>query len=223
MHADAELALPYPPQSRKALAECGKGVSSVDASCRFVTRGLQAKLHRKDGLLGQFPEQGKHLLGQAVGTRGDIQSNDPLLTKCLSVQAAQNVGRCIRIGVRLEIRDASGGIPFFGENLLLHADLLLDRKRGAWRKIAAPAIRAVDAASPAAASVDVRAGQSCIQGKLCTLSAKAFSQIVIVGIIPLVAVAVRKRIALCLRHRLLPSVIPVKKRRTLRLPCGSPP
>ena len=90
------------------------------------------------------------------------------------------------------------------EQSLLFFDLLRNLKKLVRRKIAASPTRAVDTTARGAFAVDVGTGQTRINGKLCTLSAKLLVQIVGVSVIPLVGIAVRKGVLRCLCHVKIP-------------------
>ena len=148
-------------------------------------------------------KQRKHIPAEAVRAGRNAHADSSRICDRLKICRAQTVNVTVGVAVRLKIRNHAVALPLRGELPLSRFDLrchCLQRRR---YKVAAPTPRAVNTAAIAASAVDVRAGAADVQCHLQALSAEGAAQVVIIGIISLVRVAVGKGIArlLCRFHR----------------------
>ena len=96
--------------------------------------------------------------------------------------------------MRLKVRNAAKILPFCGKKLALDAVLLGDRKGCGLREISAAVRGTVNAPTDTAATVAVGTGKAAVQGDLGAFRSKCVAQIIVVGVIALVRVAILKRI-----------------------------
>ena len=89
-------------------------------------------------------------------------------------------------------------------------NLLTDRKRGFGGEISASPTRAINTSANTPTTVNIGTGHTCIESNLSALFTEGMAQIIVIGIIALVAIAIGVRIARCLRHRVLLSAFITK-------------
>ena len=99
----------------------------------------------------------------------------------------------------LKIGDTPLGAPLRPKLFSRNTKLLGNRQSRGGGKIATSAVRAVYTTAASASAVYIRASESRIKWDLCTLAAEGTAQIVIVGVISFIRVAVLKGVQLPLR------------------------
>ena len=153
----------------------GKGIAAADVARGLVMDGLQAKLHPHGLDGGQFADERKNTVRQAVRPCGDGERHDIAWFDGREKQRPQP--GCGRIGVRelLKIGDIAGVLPLLAENKFCLLELFWDRGAARGGKFAAA--RAEDAPARAKRAVAVGAGTAGRERELVDLAAKALAQV----------------------------------------------